>query len=976
MVICFVLFLSIGLHAANQAKIPKAVKIEFTADERTKYAELLKALLQYKDIKIGSLDPIPDILNLVQTIKSPNVFNFQRSADNKVLLEIANDLNCDLFILAAIADHTDLTLVKSETVINKAKKGKNKILVFNFITNDLNQEESLKLFNDVGFIDFIVLSEVICRSPDVLENLTNNLTKESKSAFRKQILHLIFSMSHLKNHLQNFDDVEVAKDIENLKICCEALHAMPEMEPYTAYLKLPFFLEQFWIELQGNFVGYLVSELKNPSKGLAMFDRFFDCLKSFKNVDFDFNKFCVKNGNILMQLYRVFQDNHELLMKFWNKLFEEKYVDINYIFQDNGEDYANVGSSTILSFIISQRYVDNQDLILYLLSKNADLNIQLLVRELGVSSYGKFFVYNMQSPFEFILYRKSSEFLEKVIEQYQSPYFDYNQSKIKTLNNITYYSSFLNSYLLNSTEIHPTTLEDRCQKILILKNHGADINNYRSNCTSLMLAIGELGTEMVKFLLQHGADMDKKMDGINAKMYLDEKIEKLQKATPLNWNNICKEEHHWKKFSIPEVQFRIEEIKRIIQLSKENIDLQKELYIDQQIARENITKEEEKVAKSLAKESMQMTKRVINDAAKFIKTEEEALRTQFKNEQEQEFKDIQESYKSKNAIPYFVLNEQKVQENLKQEEQSEFNAIATKENQAIKRMKNLAKLQPLAKAAALENQEPSPESRKKIIEPKVLNADELLFQKNYQDMSVDEKNKVDVLLERINENIWNSIPLNLRATYGYRESFMNKKNVIIDLDHIFSFKVSMKENQVNFDGGHLYDSCNRLRALSIVDIEKTKEIVMSSGCIQFTFYPKALNAVLVTKTTFPRDWTIEKICEEIVNAKFIRAETSALPLEVVYAQSATNPNIFMKMIFKSATPHFPTKLITVIPMDSMNDSVALPASPKQAKMMKSVVQAVPVERPKGAKWVTTFDAQDLQVGGQTQSKKESLQKGK
>jgi hypothetical protein len=936
MVVCWVLFFSIGLHAANQAEIPKAVKIELTADEKKQYMELWKALQSYKDKVIGSLDEVQDLLNLLKRT-SPNVFNVQRITDDKVLLDVANDLNCDLYILVDIADHTDLTLVKNENAINKVKKGKNKILVFNFITNDLNQEESLKLFNDVGFIDFIVLSEVICRSPKVLENLTNNLTKESKSAFRKQILHLIFSMSHLKNHLKNFDDVEVAKDIENLKICCEALHAMPEMEPYTSYLKLPFFLEQFWIESLANFVGYLVSELENSSKGLSMFDRFFDCLKSFKNVDFDFNKFCIKNKNILMQLYANFKDNHELLMKFWDKLFEEKYVDINYIFQAQNEVYGNTGSATILSYILKLKDVDNQDLILYLLSKNADLNIQLLGLQIVKSSYGQSFVYNMQSPFEMVLFNQSSKLLEKVIERYQSPYFDYNQSKNKTLDNKTYNSYFLNSYVRNATENDPTMLEDRYQKILILKRHGADINNFSSHATSLMSAIRELDTGMVEFLLQHGADMKKKVDGFNAKMFLDDDVEILQNATLSNWNDICKEEHLWKKFSVEEAQRRIQEINRIVQLSNKNVELQEDLYMDQQAARENITKEEEKVAKSLAKESLQMAKRAINDAAKFIKTEEEELRTQFKNKQEQEFKDIQEYYKSKNAIPYFVSNEQKVQENLKKEEQSDFNAIVAKENQAMKRMKNLAKLQLLAKAAALENQEPSPESRKKIIKPKVLNANELLFQKNYQDMSVDEKNKVDVLLERINENIWNSIPLNLRATYGYRESFMNKKNVIIDLDHIFSFKVSMKENQINFDGGHLYDSCNRLRALSIVDIEKTKESVMSSGCIQFTFYPKVLNAVLVAKTTFPQDWTIEKICEEIVNAKFIRAETSALSLEVVHAQSATNPKIWMKMIFKPATPHFPTKLITVIPMNSINDSVVLPASPKQAKTMKSVV---------------------------------------
>ncbi len=198
---------------------------------------------------------------------------------------------------------------------------------------------------------------------------------------------------------------------------------------------------------------------------------------------------------------------------------------------------------------------------------------------------------------------------------------------------------------------------------------------------------------------------------------------------------------------------------------------------------------------------------------------------------------------------------------------------------------------------------------------KALNINELLLQKLYTDMTFDEKNKVDTYLKKISENCAENISFDLRAKYGFLTEFMGKKNVSIDLNHIFSLQVAIRNDSVHFSGGHFYDSCNRLAALPIVHIEKTNKKIKADTSVDWSFAPAIKNYPEIIKTTFPADWTIEQICQAMINAQFVSNGPNEDGREIVFAKTNTLPEIYIKMIFKPVTSSTPITLITVFPVE-------------------------------------------------------------
>lgn len=925
-IVCCMISTVFALQAANQSNVDtiskplSRIEITLNNDEIRRYKEIFGILFSLKNVAVNS--EARQSLKTMLEQASSNVFNFKRVNDGRVLFEVAKTLTTDQEILDWIYERTDLECAKNKT----------EIVLKQLIDAD---PLLLKSIEKIGFLEVlkIVLGEFL-QNTTYIEQLENNSIAYAQKKLNyscEQIIRvLILNFLRIINELSMHNEEGLEFLLENTNGLLRNLHEEPKMAKYKPFLNIKFLAEEFllksyidetqgWIEC--NLLGYILhkNNFASALKNELCFESITRCFNLLKNQQIDF---CLKMDwqyVFLMGLYVYLNDRYDLLIKYLDYSFNKLEIDINYVF-DCSNNSSNNRTDSFLSIIImlTDNYKYREGIVLYLLNKKANLNQQVLNSCKNFKIGGGFVeTYEVITPFRQIVRdpKFSVDSLKVIVDEYQDKNFNYNEH-YNACESSLLCDMLTNVCFLKKSEDFDSNVS---RKILLLKEKGLDINYLDNDSTSVIYMIKTCNDRMLNFLLQNGADLNRYLsNGKNYKYYLTCLSDAFKEFGDriVSYDELQKY-HLWNQELVDPLMRRekFKAIKKIINEYEDIEEFQAKFQNDR-----SILENDEKTS-----------------ILKLIDEENEHKRVVKRNEAKK--------LKQINSSQNFELNRlrQKIAKETEEIEEAETSPIEAKSTL------NQAKALP-----AVSSSEPNVSSVKALpAKPAIQkNALELLKDKKYAEMDVSEKNKVQDYLKNLSGNLRVSLPSSIYNKYGVVvKSIAGLSNVEIDFNHIFSLNIAIKNDEVVFEGGHLYDVCNRLRAFSLV--EKTNETVEDGGIVRWRFNLRisGINPEYhLVKTTFPQDWTIEKICNEIVNAEYVSEEEDAKGFKLVLAKTKTMPEIYMKMVFLPPKKGYSLKLITVIPMNSRENFVTLPASPVEAKIMKSVAKAVPLKLPKGATW--------------------------
>ncbi len=935
-------FLFIGNLYAAETKSKDAIEKMYTS--------ILKELWKLKLNQMVDATTLKDLLNNA----SDEVFTLEYSTSDqnpkKTLLD-------HLLLFDLPAKFAQMEKLFIEKVKNFSDEQMKSVIWRHFTKSDAQDVSVLWLVEKFGFLEVV---ECLLRKMNLDHVNASRLQEKLLSqdirnySIEESVRGVIFTLWSLTTNILLLNEDRLIGGLRLLKFFIAQLDSQKTITiNYQKYLNLEFLLNAQWWANQKlepcNILMFFfpLIDQKDFFQNELNFGLMCKFLILLKEYGVDFNKPYSLSANLGWLLYRICNHDIACFTKCIDFAVDKLGLDLNYILLNEGEhdsrtllveimaDYKGVTAHTYDQNILEQ-YIE------YLLDKDADPNIEL-IRGHTLSLTSTSLTYASYIPFLMIFKYCSLNFIEKILKKACLINFDFNKKIIVPLSATKNFEVSFLGFFLNPTSINfYETAESKKEKIKFLVKHGADINYLSNEQTSVMHAVSQFNEDLLTFLLQQGASVSKTAENHeNVEIVLERMKNNLKpfETMPLNKKMCDTLEFNYDKCKDPVARKEaFGKICKIIESAQESEQVKK--YQAQRVQEQKQRADNLAIAAQINEEVRTRTE-LTNKEAKSRKGLVEnfnEIRNLAALKQYEQDKKVIELKEAKN----YMLHEGPSREEIEDQEQNQFENLQATE---------IKKIDQLKKAQDLQNKDRLVVTPKAVIVtvPKAKSAEELLNEKSIERMSPTELNIIKKHVNHINENLRQEIDLNLKAKYGFRKTLFNKKNVSIDLDHIFSLKVEMKNNEISFNGGHLYDSCNKLQALSIVHALKTQELPLPDTCVKFIFYPTVLNAAPVIKTTFPKDWNISNICSAIVNAQFEREEKDSEGLDIVYAKTNTIPQISMKMVFAPATANSPIKLITVIPMDSMNDSVALPALPKQAKSAKSAAQAIPVPMPYGAK---------------------------
>lgn len=565
------------------------------------------------------------------------------------------------------------------------------------------------------------------------------------------------------------------------------------------------------------------------------------------------------NTNLIYLIYRFFKNDSVACQYLLNYLFEQG-CDVNQqIISGVHKDL----SASLLQFAINEHL--GVEMIIFLIRNGANLfSLSLLNVQSEIAGQVVETSISSITPLETLVYNYSTDELSEIFsnieitDEFWKPFI---KKYPKESNGVIEYQECSQSLIVNIES------QKNYAKIALLLKLGADVNQTSSsksfsNWTALMMATDHADVNMVKFLLQSGANIEAPASDNNARIILARRIENLEQAK--------KQKLAFDKRRLS--TFR--EIERMFQNPPETfVKMSKNL-------KKDLTKEETQERTKISEEQEQELQVIYQDYQRFINREQDATRRQ----------QMSEKYQARLK----EYNEQ----------------IAKEREQQQKDLENL-KLKSEKEAKVVAKALPA-------VPMKILNPQELLQKFPYSALNGEQKNKVTVYLDGVTQNCGGVIPSQLQTQYGFRRELLGKKNVDIDLFHILFTDVSVKNNEVSFSGGHTEDTIQRLIQLPIIT-KATARIDEKTGCKIFRLYPAILNTPPIIKTVFPKLWSVENILQAIVSSEFVRNAANEEGMEVVYANTKTRPAIPLKLVFKKASDSDPMKLITVIPIPDTRD---------------------------------------------------------
>jgi hypothetical protein len=397
---------------------------------------------------------------------------------------------------------------------------------------------------------------------------------------------------------------------------------------------------------------------------------------------------------------------------------------------------------------------------------------------------------------------------------------------------------------------------DYQEKIKLFLKYGADINQLCSsttfeNMTPLMVEVANARLEHVKFLLNHGARALIPRDDYNAFTILN-KQKKIPGLSEASRNILTQIENALENaFDVREQQLQADDlIKRDIILLEEEENFQNILEaIDDDF--DHLLRKEQN-----AQKQAQLQQRHL------------AIRQRYFQEQQAKLELIKQKQQLRSAEP----------------------AVA-KELVAVPRVAKALPAHPIA--------EQTP--------------DQLLQKYPWEVLSRTDRDRVAEYLKHLTQGLTVFIPKELRLKYGLLSNFLNKTNVVVDLDHILSMQLLIKNNEISCVGGHSYQVLQTLIQFPLVHNAEQK-VDPVTGCVVFDLRLATFNLQRIFKTTFPENWGTQEILQAIATSEFVKNGPEEEGMEVVYAQTTGEPKIPLKLVFKKASGTFPAKLITAIPV--------------------------------------------------------------
>ncbi len=874
-------------------------KIELNDSEKTEYRNIYAKLLKKQNQSWSDLEETEFHEMLMKA--SSRVFTFKRAMDQKVLFQIAIGLTEELSVLAFIASLTNAEYIQAEYIQNKnriealvlwALKGDGVIL--------------LNLIDKIGVLSVLSVGltyhsdnrQILHSLENYLNTLSYNLSNSSIAGCAKNIIELIILLRHVVFALQKFQATTLFDALSKVKIVLKNLLECPSMIIYSDVLNFKFLTEGIWIETypeKVSLLGFIIinssffQSVTNPSK----FQEIAACFQVLKRLDFNFSISIQKDVFFIYNMILASYETLEQRKQWIDFIFDDLKVNVNHLYDSK----AGKVSLLLLTCMFSTSNIETQQfLITSLLDKGADLNEEMLTKHIVCCFSEKRFAYVAASPFLKIFETCSYSFFKYIVDNYQNDNFDYSQKiKKELMNECCFYGLVANLLQsLNVRKNHDDSFNDLSQKIKFLQEKGVDINYYDGKCnTALSSVISQFNDKMVQFLLENGVQIQNSHNDLFKLM--QRKFEEMGKSTltDLEMEKYNMSDPTLKNYKGPRGRFeRFENIEKLMNLHS--------LKASKKVAPERLQKTKEKVLE----EPVDTQKEIISPEAfarKRMVEEQKKTLDQLINKKNIDYVSIQKKDQNKEPLNSEACMPDLVPKLSKKTMPMPARALPAKESG----IRNFGLLSPF----------------------------ELLKQKKYNDMDTTEQHRVNNYLKQLSENFGISFDLNLYNKYGILKSVFGLLNVVMDFSHIFSLNVAIDRGEISFKGGHLYDACNKLSALSIVDCTKTTKKTMPNGCVHWSFKPVALGAAPVFKTTFPESWTIEEICKQIAKSKLVKSDVSEDGWVVIYAQTDTSPTIDLKMVFQQASGSYPNKLLTVMPVDQLLATPFVP-SPVKAKALQ------------------------------------------
>jgi hypothetical protein len=492
------------------------------------------------------------------------------------------------------------------------------------------------------------------------------------------------------------------------------------------------------------------------------------------------------------------------------------------------------------------------DMIVFLLEKKANINEQLLAqvecKRNGVIGVG----YSLTTPFLHMIAHYSASDLSKIFDKIEPALNLSELFGLKFEEEIDGVKEYKEGFQSCISIILP--LPDYPEKIKLFLKYGADINQATvgtniKKMTPLMLAVDRAQPAQVEFLLGHGARVIAPSPDNNALSLVRDKLKG--------------------EISDPERK-AFTQIERMLQNAFDVREQQ--LQADAVAGFDNIVlQEEEELQKFL--ETMEL------DFANAVRKEQNA----------QKQAQLQQRHLATRQR-YFQEQQAKLELIQQKQQLRSVEPAVAKELVAVPRVAKALPAHPIAE------QTPN----------------QLLQKYPWEVLNDKDQQRVAEYLKHLTQGLTVSIPKELRLKYGLLSNFVNKTNVVVDLDHILSMQLLIKNNEISFAGGHSYQVFENLIQFPLVH-KAIQHVDPVTGCVVFDLRLATCNSQRIFKTTFPENWGTQEILQAIATSEFVKNGPEEEGMEVVYAQTTGKSKIPLKLVFKKASGTFPAKLITVIP---------------------------------------------------------------
>ena len=689
----------------------------------------------------------------------------------------------------------------------------------------------------------------------------------------------VYNLVKISVYLSALQRAVVVGDIVQLKGIIqklqESLKSLNELNGRLgkAPITLPEFLQQFFYqkdidfdeedvdlessELKQTFCSILavaLMEIADPEKLKLIIN---ELCKTGINI----NAVCHSDGYIPIIWLMSCQDNEKLL-----SLLIAKGANVNEI-----QIWPDATSDVALSFAMSR---NQKTFFVTLLRQEADINIELLHDVTVEEKDGLVLAQALMTPLMESFHAKRDIFFLSNILEIRQGYYDLNQpielKFVDTNSNEKKFSSETKTLLCWAMHISDLNDLSHVKKYMdLLIQYGAEINQ--------IFRWKEIETTVLTFALQELESLDaKSIKEERQRPALESMVEFLLSRGA---SVLIPNEHH----------NAIAVIDRLVQVERNKTSG------DQSLLEMFLS-----IQKTL-KSAVHKERNFLNLQVQHLQKQQAASYQGLRDEESGEFKMLANAWRKEVA--------KDVKQQARAQRKVEFQK-AQQESKFVQQEQLKRQAQPVqspTKAA-----ESLVGSKALPVKPRYISPLTLLQKFGDQNLSSNDWSKIQNYLKNISDNLKIPFSLELQKKYGFKKNLFGKKDVRLNIHHIFTPTVSMKNDQLDISGGHWYQSLNNLVQFPIVK-QAQIQCDQRTACCNFRLYPNVKDAPQIIKTVFPRDWSIEQVLEAIITSTFVSHEKDDQGMNIVRSITTTNPAIPLKLIFKPAAASSPETLITAMP---------------------------------------------------------------